>query len=205
MDQTDPTAVATSRRCSARTVPPNFRKTADGNVHQRDLRDGSSILLEPGNRLEQATGHFEIAEGFIEIQDLRGYLEGSPAMIAGTVGVDSGEADVRIAVRDVKVKRSISVEERADDTPAQINFDGQADVAGRIHTAGEPGTRSDAYVVHLRRGMLTASTGAAMGRLSGRRHLRSREVIGSFEARRRGAADGRRNAAGSKGGPVTLD
>jgi hypothetical protein len=209
-DQTDPTGSCdVTVRLQREDGPPELPENPPTETFiSADLGDGSSILLEPGKRLEQATGHFEIAEGFIEIQDLRGYLEGSPAMIAGTVGVDSGEADVRIAVSDVPVKRSISVEERADDTPAQINFDGQADVAGRIHTAGEPGTRSDAYVVHLRRGMLTGfDPELQWGDCHGRLIISDREsVIGSFEARQ-GAA--RLTAAGtlpgSKGGPVTLD
>ena len=68
-------------------------------------------------------------------------------MIAGTVGVDSGEASIACGKRR-SVKRSISVEER-DDTPAQITSTvKQMWPAG--FTCGQAGTRSDAYVVHLR-------------------------------------------------------
>jgi hypothetical protein len=169
---------------------------------------GGSIRLESDKRLEQATGHFEIAEGSIDVQDLRGYLDTSPALVAGTVAVDSGEADLRIAATDVPIKRSVAVDQFADGTPAQIQFDGQADVAGRIHSAGDSGKRDDAYVVQLRRGTLTGfDSGLQWTDCHGSLVISDREnVLGSFEAHQDEAvltASG--TLPGARGGPITLD
>ncbi|MGD8454057.1 MAG: hypothetical protein PVJ57_19765 [Phycisphaerae bacterium] len=210
--QAGPLGVCDARVHLVRPGAPPVGNAAPTDVRVDARLLGGSMLIGQGRRLQQADGRLTIAAGAIEVDELRGLLDGSPVCLSGAVGLDNGASRTQLAVTAANVP--VSFDEAAGGGEGTDAFRlvgrGRADVWGEVSGTGDESDEATRWIVHVKEGTVRGSE-AAEGwqdctgwiRLVGPR----REVT-AFEARQGDASlqvQGELPRSAATDGPVSLD
>lgn len=135
------------------------------NAHPTEVRVDARLLagsleLDDGRVLENADGLVHIAEGRVELDNVRGYLDGALVCVNGTLqsGADNEgpRYNVHVEVAGAKLQRASEVRDEKGDFIGQFEFQGVGDVWGQLSSAGRGQNHS---VVHITDGVLTGFDG----------------------------------------------